>query len=267
MPDIEETLSPLSMSSLSMLMLCDYLADTHLSVSSPRNPRTSRATPSMSMAMDEDAPPTASLHDLAATPTSNAMRSSSSLPTAQSPPSMSSSSFSLPAPSSLTAGPSTTSLHVFGPPMDQLGLLQPYFEQIGSVQSYIPGPEGSNWYVVTFHSPTSALYALRRHGEIINGRWMLGFKVAGPGSTAGCTLVDGHGPSSGQASQNGHGGNSNGEIMSRPGPGTPLRIQNTSVLKQKPAAVKAKSTESFAWDESEESKGLVNKAAEWLFGR
>ena len=138
--------------------------------------------------------------------------------------------------------------------MDQLALLGPYFDQIGAVESYSPGPEGSNWFIVTFHSPTSALYALRRHGEIINGRWMLGVKVAGPGSTAGCTLVEG---------TNDTLGNGVGEVI-RAGPGTPFRIQHTPVLKVKPAVVKAQTAETYAWDENEQSSGFVNKAAEWL---
>ena len=158
------------------------------------------------MHIDEDLPPTASLRDSInrpspsmTSPTPAAGPSQGGQQSALTPASsnsQSSSSYSDPVVPSLLANAGTTRLHVFGPPLDQMHELGPYFEQIGPVSSYSPGPDGSNWWIVEFVSPISAQYALRRHGEIINGRWMLGLKVAGPGSEAGLTLVDGIPPPS-----------------------------------------------------------------------
>ena len=47
------------------------------------------------------------------------------------------------------------------------------------------------------------------------------------------------------------------------GIGTPIRIQQNSVFKVKPVAVK-KTGEQYAWDENEAPSGIINKAADWL---
>ncbi|WVR07929.1 hypothetical protein IAU60_004972 [Kwoniella sp. DSM 27419] len=201
---------------------------------------------STSMAMDEDMPPTASLRDV-----------SDSGPR----PSEIHTPVELPTPQSLLPSSTTTSLHVFGPPTEVLATLQPYLAQFGTVQSYTPGPEGSNWYIVTYTAPLAASYALRRHGDIISGRWMIGFKVSNGDSTAGCTLVPGH----------------NGDMAIRtgnPGAGTPMRINSNSaaIIKPKAAAqpvVKASSANNneYGWDEPEQQGGWGTWVSQTLFGK
>ena len=180
--------------------------------------------------MDEDLPPTTSLRDT---------ESSSPSRTVTSP-------VQLPISPSLMPNPDTTTLHVFGPPPEHLATLEAYLDQIGPVVSYRPGPEGSNWWVVIYQNPTAASYALRRHGEIINGRWMLGFKVAGPESTSGCTLIDG------------------GDGVVARGPGTPLRVQSAPIMRQKAAIVQRTRGEDYAWEDGERPVGWGNWVAEKL---
>ena len=199
------------------------------------------------MAMDEDLPPTTSLRD--DTP-------SRTLPSPL--PSQSSSSAQLPLPPSLIPNSETTTLHVFGPPPDQLPNLESYLGQIGPITSYRPGPEGSNWWVVEFGTATAASYALRRHGEIINGRWMLGLKVAGPGSTLGCTLGEGVEDPVGMIRAGGGGGGGGG------GAGTPMRVmQNAAIIRQKPVVQQSRG-EDYAWDDQEKADGFTNRVAQWL---
>ena len=234
------------------------------------------------MTAEDDAPPTASLRDpSASTLTTNASHSHLP-PSAHAPASGASSSSashypSLPPPPGLVPLPTTTTLHIFGPPAHTLAQLKPFFEDIGEVIRYSPGPQGSNWYDVEFSNPTSALYALRRHGEILRDGSMLGVKVAGPGSTSGFvggggSIQGANGSRGGNGQQNGWGtsngsGTNGGEMISRPGPGTPLRVQQTSVMKTKPASAAVKTNmngETYAWDEAEAPSGIINKAAEWL---
>ena len=179
--------------------------------------------------MDEDLPPTTSLRDSDPASPQGPMINSTSLPI----------------PPTLQPMPDTTALHVFGPPADQLSQLEGYLNQIGPVVKYTPGPSGSNWWIVEYQNPTAASYALRRHGDIINGRWMLGFKVAGSGSTSGCTLVEG---------QDG--------LVAR-GAGTPIRIQNTPIIRQKAPLLQSKGDD-YAWEEGEKPVGWSNWVAEKL---
>ena len=186
------------------------------------------------MAMDEDFPPTLSLRD---------NPDSSSSPPTHSMPSYSYTTAQLPTPPSLTPTPETTTLHVFGPPSDQLAQLGPWLGEIGPIKGYQPGPEGSNWWIVEYLTPTAASYALRKHGDIIGGRWMIGFKVATGNVRVGESMV----PLSSAAN----------------GGGTALHVQSAPILKQKMAMIK-KTGEEYAWDEAEAPSGFVNKAAEWL---
>jgi len=122
---------------------------------------------------------------------------------------------------------------------------------MGPITKYAPGPEGSNWWLVEYANPIAANYALRRHGEIVQGRWMLGFKVAGPGSLAGCTLVQGDvEPARGDA---GSGGSA----------GTPIRVQNAQIIRQKQVVAKSKGEE-YAWEDGEKPVGWGNWVAEKL---
>ncbi|WVF68343.1 hypothetical protein IAT40_003108 [Kwoniella sp. CBS 6097] len=205
-------------------------------------------------AMDEDMPPTASLRDSTA---DQGVRSAEIATPVE-----------LPTPQSLIPSSTTTTLHVFGPPGDVLPTLKSYLTQFGAVESYKPGPDGSNWWIVNFGNPVSASYALRRHGEIINGRWMIGFKVASEGSTAGCTLVQGQTANQVQTRGN--------------GAGTPIRVQNGSIIKPKvqgnnstqPIArtannaigtvTNAGSGNEYAWDEPENQGGWGNWVSERL---
>ncbi|EIW71317.1 hypothetical protein TREMEDRAFT_67695 [Tremella mesenterica DSM 1558] len=204
--------------------------------SSPRNAPTPGARRSLPAPMDEDLPPTTSLRDVAESPTKAVV------PITQ----------VLPPPPSLTATPTTTSLHIFGPPPSALPELQPYLSAIGEIISYVPGPQGSNWFTVTYASPTSAAYCLRRHGEIIGGRWMLGVKVVSSSSSSGFT-------SSGMVPwSEGHPGEMQRELSG--GIGTPLRPKEGNILRAKtPVQTKR---EDYAWDEVDQGQGTDNQ-----FGR
>ncbi|KAL7421066.1 hypothetical protein Q5752_003950 [Cryptotrichosporon argae] len=218
------------------------LSTLNESAHSPRAPR--RPHP----VLDDDLPPTTSLHD--------APRAVATI----TPPS------TLPPPPALQPTSSTIALHVFGPPLSVLPSLRPFFESIGPVVSYAPGPDGTNWFVVEFADPLSASYALRRHGEIVLGRYMLGLKVAGPGSTAGLTLVPGvpveeigTGFGIPQGAQTGSG------AVALGGAGTPMRVQNREIMRPRPAAKTG--TEAVAWEDERAPSGILGKAAEFIFGR
>lgn len=182
--------------------------------------------------MDEDVIPTFSLHDEPAR--------SASAPVAQTPHSQ-----TLPTPPALEPSADTVTLHVFGPPPEHLAQLRPYLENIGPVVSYVPGPQGSNWWTVTYANPLAASYALRRHGEIVSGRWMMGFKVAGPGSTSGLTLVDGVAPPA-----------------ASDGVGNAIEVKNQNIIKAKPKPQAP--SDDYAWDEPEQQHGLLGRAAEFI---
>lgn len=206
------------------------------SASSPRN-SLARSRPAAPQ-VEEDIIPTASLLDdvpMRASPAGGDAVSSELLST----------------PPALDAGPDTTTLHVFGPPVEHLPALRPYLENIGPVVSYSPGPDGSNWWTVQYANSLAASYALRRHGEIVSGRWMLGFKVAGPGSTQGLTLVNGVG-SAATSSTAANGG----------GAGTPVQLMNANIIRSKPKPAVAK--DEYAWEEPEQPNGIIGRAAEFI---
>ncbi|RXK37505.1 hypothetical protein M231_05226 [Tremella mesenterica] len=265
--------------------------------SSPRNAPTPGARRSLPAPMDEDLPPTTSLRDVAESPTKAVVpitqvrvpiafpvsaalfgkfhapgewkdvsakeRGVIIIPYLYKCHGFDSGTWhaltsSLPPPPSLTATPTTTSLHIFGPPPSALPELQPYLSAIGEIISYVPGPQGSNWFTVTYASPTSAAYCLRRHGEIIGGRWMLGVKVVSSSSSSGFT-------SSGMVPwSEGHPGEMQRELSGEMG--TPLRPKEGNILRAKtPVQTKR---EDYAWDEVDQGQGSVmGKMAEWLFGR
>lgn len=199
------------------------------SASSPRHSLRSRPAP---VPMDEDPIPTSSLHD---DPPTRVTQQQAEAPV------------ELPLPPALEAGIDTTTLHVFGPPVECLAALRSYLENIGPVVSYIPGPDGSNWYTVQYANALAASYALRRHGEIISGRWMLAFKVAGPGSTQGLTIVNGV---------------SSASEVAPLGIGTPLQVHHENILRPKPKAMITK--DEYAWEEVEQPSGILGRAAEFI---
>jgi len=189
--------------------------------------------------MDEDPIPTSSLHDepLARAAPQQAVEAAAELPL----------------PPALEAGMDTTTLHVFGPPFEHLAALRPYLENIGPVVSYTPGPDGSNWWTVQYANALAASYALRRHGEIVSGRWMLAFKVAGPGSTQGLTLV------------NGVSSTTDAVVPAPPpgpGAGNPIQIKNANIMKTKPKAAVVK--DEYLWEEPEQQSGILGRAAEFI---
>ncbi|KAL1412616.1 hypothetical protein Q8F55_000363 [Vanrija albida] len=214
-------------------------ASLNESASSPRQSLalSRSARPSGPVPMDEDPIPTSSLYDDSAS-------SSRPAPPAATPQP------ALATPSTLEANADTTTLHVFGPPVEHLSALRPYLENIGPVVSYVPGPDGSNWWTVQYADALFASYALRRHGEIVSGRWMLAFKVAGPGSTQGLTLVNGVAPPVGNT---------------QAGPGTPFEIKSTNIIRAKPKQEVQK--DDYAWEEPEQPTSILGRAAELIFGR
>jgi hypothetical protein len=66
--------------------------------------------------------------------------------------------------------------------------LRTYLEQCGTIVSLVPGPEESNWITVTYAAEWEAAMLLRRNGDVVGGKYLLGVKLAGPGSLAGCSL-------------------------------------------------------------------------------
>ncbi|WVO14949.1 hypothetical protein L204_102590 [Cryptococcus depauperatus] len=187
---------------------------------------------------DEDMPPTASLRDSV----------SESRPAPVVAP------VEFPTPPALIPFHTSTTLHVFGPPNDILCTLKPYLSQFGAVVSYHPGPQGSNWWTVEYNSPLGASHALRRHGDIIGGRYMIGFKVAGGGSMAGCTLVE-----------------REEQDVTLPGEGTPIKVHNLPIMKPKVAPVVVKAPKhkksAYDWDAVDEPAGWSGWVAEKLFGK
>jgi hypothetical protein len=80
---------------------------------------------------------------------------------------------------------------------------------------------------------------------------MLGFKVAGPGSTQGLTLVNGIAPSA---------------VVPSHGVGTPIQINTGNIIRAKPKP--QTQTDDYAWEETEQQpSGLLGRAAEFIFGR
>ncbi|WWC92640.1 uncharacterized protein L201_007599 [Kwoniella dendrophila CBS 6074] len=216
------------------------------------------------MMIDEDMPPTASLRDSISgnnNNNSNQQQSQSQIRNNES-----SQSNELPQPSTLIPSSSTTSLHVFGPPLEILADLKEYLMQFGSIESYKKGPEGSNWFIVSYHNPVSASYALRRHGDILNGKYMLGFKVKNDQSSNGFQQ---------QQQQQQQISNNNRESTA----GTPLKIQNQSIVKQKqpPVSSTKKLVQSsnnsnqneYNWDDQDDQNknGWSGWVSERLFGR
>ena len=237
LPCVQTVAGPCRHDRLSALFhsaLCERLYNSCVSVnpahpsSSPRAGRTARTPFTSIPSPEDDAPPTTSLRD------------AQPLSTSPIPPSYLASSTSLPPPPSLQPTENTTTLLVFGPPNDHLPNLRGWLEELGPIASYVPGPDGTNWYVVEYVSPVAASYALRRHGDIVGGRWIVGFKVIT--------------------------GSQGGVVVPR-NPGSAIQVQNTEVLKPKKApagVVKKQVTDGYAWDESEAPTGVLNKAAEWL---
>lgn len=165
-------------------------------------------------------------------------------------------------PSTLTHSPENTTLLIFGPPLETLEHLRQLFDSLGPVRSYRAGPEGCQWFVLEYEDPVSAAYALRKHGEVVGGRWILGVRVGDVGSPSAVppdwTL--GTGTVSGTGTTNGGSGGGEGGMIRRGERqiGTPIRLQQASVMKTPGTAGGVgglqKSNEGYGWDE-EEQKG------------
>lgn len=146
-------------------------------------------------------------------------------------------------PSTLTHTPDNTTLLIFGPPLETLDQLRNLFESLGPVRSYRPGPEACQWYILEYEDPVSAAYALRKHGEVVAGRYILGVRVGDVGIPSAAPPPDWR-----MDNQIARRGNER-QI------GTPIRMQSTSVMKAPGSGVKAvKRDEGYGWEE-EEGKG------------
>ena len=178
----------------------------------------------------------------------------------------------LPTPPALTPTSTTTTLNIFGPPPAVLPDLQPYLASIGDILSYTAGPEGSNWWTVTYASPTSAAYCLRRHGELIQGRWILGVTIASSATSGASPLASGSGFGNINGASAGPNNSGRWEIAQPPrsaemlsdhsGAGTPLRPREGNALRSKtPVQVKK---EDYAWEEQQSESGVMGKVADWL---
>ena len=196
----------------------------HRHGSSPRNLRSSRLQTNGTASSMEDEPPTVSLREH-----TEAMDQPLTMTNSNG-----AAAYTLPTPSSLIPSADTHSLLVFGPPANRLSDLRGWLEDCGPIVSYRPGPEGTNWWIVEYATPTAASWALRRHGEVIASRWIVGFKVVTAAEAASIPRSS----------------------------GGPIPIVNVDVLKPKPAAVK--NTDSYPWEEADKANTFGDRVAEWL---
>ncbi|CAG7847208.1 SubName: Full=Uncharacterized protein {ECO:0000313/EMBL:CCA66784.1} [Serendipita indica DSM 11827] len=123
--------------------------------------------------LDEDAPPTQSVLDELDT-----------IPTNRDP-------FKTPA-RNRTHQRSTTNKEwhdviVFGFPQDKISAAIKLFTSIGETQEPQPGPEGANWFKISYKHEWEAARAVRKNGELMNGQWMVGVKWAQDGKDGWAT--------------------------------------------------------------------------------
>ena len=71
---------------------------------------------------------------------------------------------------------------VFGFPQDKISAALKLFTSIGETQEPQPGPEGANWFKISYKHEWEAARAVRKNGELMNGQWMVGVKWAVSGS-------------------------------------------------------------------------------------
>jgi hypothetical protein len=204
--------------------------------------------------IDEDMPPTTSLRDSTDTPT----RAVPSQPLQEYVPLRRIIEHKLTSsiirPSTLTHTPENTTLLIFGPPLEMIEQLRNLFESQGPIRSFRPGPEACQWYILEYEDPVSAAYALRKHGEVVAGRYILGVRVGDVGIPSAAPPPDYR----------------NDQVARRGNErqiGTPIRMQTASVLKAPGSGVKqAKRDEGYGWEE-EEGKGnwILEKLASCSF--
>jgi hypothetical protein len=166
-------------------------------------------------------------------------------------------------PPHLTHTPDNKTLLIFGPPYDTLDQLRNLFESLGPVRSYRPGPEGCQWYILEYDDPIGAAYALRKHGEIVGGRWILGVRVGDVGIPSAPPPPDARGGSGG--------GNTNRNQVARWSNerqiGTPVRMHNSSVMKAPGSGANgARRDEGYGWEEEEVKGNWILEKLVRLFG-
>ena len=110
--------------------------------------------------------------------------------------------------------------------------------------------------MLEYEDPVSAAYALRKHGEVVGGRWILGVRVGDVGSPSAPPPDWSASASFGSAMGTGAGGGGEGGGMIRRGErqiGTPIRLQQASVMKTPGgvSGVQSKSDQGYGWDEDE----------------
>lgn len=113
--------------------------------------------------------------------------------------------------------------------------------------------------MLEYEDPVAAAYALRKHGEVVGGRWILGVRVGDVGSPSAAPPPDWS-----VSQRTGHDGG--GRQI-----GTPIRVQqNASVLKAPSAggngAKPAQRDEGYGWGEEDEGKGnwILEKLVRFL---
>jgi hypothetical protein len=154
-------------------------------------------------------------------------------------------------PTHMTHRPDNRTLLIFGPPYDTLDQLRDLFQSLGPMRSYRPGPDGCHWYILEYEDPVSAAYALRKHGEIVSGRWILGVRVGDVGVPSGPIPPDGRGRYPG-----GQDPNTIRMDVARWSQdrqiGTPIRMSKGTVMKGSGTGPNgAREEEAYAWDEDE----------------
>ncbi|KZV64408.1 hypothetical protein PENSPDRAFT_677730 [Peniophora sp. CONT] len=126
-------------------------------------------------ALDEDAPPTASVNDIVNATYADQHQTSSRNRTFEN--SFFASSSRPPIPTT-TSNSSSDPLYVivFGYPADKYSVTAEYFKQLGASGGAEPVPELLNAFKIGYNQPADALRAVRKNGEILAGQWMVGAK-------------------------------------------------------------------------------------------
>lgn len=127
-------------------------------------------------ALDEDAPPTASVNDIVnatyadthTASTRNRAFENSFFASSSRPP--------IPPTTTSNSSPDPLYVIVFGYPADKYSLTAEYFKQLGPSGGAEPVPDLLNAFRIGYAQPADALRAVRKNGEVLAGQWMVGAK-------------------------------------------------------------------------------------------
>lgn len=249
-------------------------------------------------ALDEDAPPTASVNDIVNTTYPDAHVSSFSrsrgIPNGQpvySPAARQPHHNNV----SLTAEP--LYVVVFGYLSDKYSITVEYFKQLGDSTEPDTHAEVVNAFRIGYKQPVDAMRAIRKNGEIISGSWMVGTKwenpsraeaifgqavarsnlqsvdYSAPGGTTSAPMTDGMNVDEPSALVLSRAGSSN--ARQAPSVGTPIHLAPSASAYRKPGAATKSSlsagsgvAQPLAIDASlpSSSKGVLGQLTDLVFG-